>query len=64
MDSPHAGAPRSRAGHGDLGNSDGSRSRIAPIVLIGQLQNRGILPWRTALVTDAPTVVHELERWG
>jgi HTH-type transcriptional regulator/antitoxin HigA len=35
----------------------------APIVLIGQLQNRGVLPWRTALVADAPTVVHELERW-
>jgi HTH-type transcriptional regulator/antitoxin HigA len=36
---------------------------IAPIVLVGQLQNRGLLPWRTALVADAPTVVHELERW-
>jgi HTH-type transcriptional regulator/antitoxin HigA len=36
---------------------------IAPIVLIGQLQNQGVLPWRTALVTDAPTVVHEIERW-
>jgi HTH-type transcriptional regulator/antitoxin HigA len=37
---------------------------IAPIVLIGQLQNRGLLPWRTALVADAPTVVHELEQWN
>jgi HTH-type transcriptional regulator/antitoxin HigA len=37
---------------------------IASIVLIGQLQNRGFLPWRTALVTDAPTVVHELEGWA
>ena len=36
---------------------------IAPIVLIGQLQKRGRLPWRTVLVKDAPTVDGELHAW-
>jgi len=37
---------------------------VAPIVLIGHLQNRGVLPWRSVLVADAPTVTDQLERWS
>lgn len=36
---------------------------VAPIVLIGQLQKHGVLPWRTTLVKDAPTVTEALQAW-
>jgi HTH-type transcriptional regulator/antitoxin HigA len=36
---------------------------IAPIVLVGQLQHRKWLDWRTTLAKNAPTVNDVLERW-
>ena len=37
---------------------------VHPIVIIGQLQNRGLLDWRTALVRGAPNVDVHLQRWS
>lgn len=36
---------------------------IHPIVLIGRLQSAGRIPWKTTLVRNAPSVVHELSKW-
>lgn len=36
---------------------------LARIVLIGQLQKRGRLDWRTTLAKNAPSVSEELPRW-
>jgi HTH-type transcriptional regulator/antitoxin HigA len=36
---------------------------LAPIVIIGQLQNDGILEWRSTLARSAPTVTSALETW-
>ena len=36
---------------------------LAPIVVIGQLQNMKRLDWRTSLVRNAPTVTEELASW-
>lgn len=36
---------------------------VHPIVLVGRLQNEGLLSWKTALVRDAPNVIDQLERW-
>lgn len=36
---------------------------LAPIVVIGQLQNAKVLEWRTTLARNAPTVTDELESW-
>lgn len=37
--------------------------QLAPIVVVGQLQNRKLLEWRTALTKNAPTVKNELDAW-
>lgn len=36
---------------------------VHPIVIVGQLQKTGALPWRTALVRGAPNVVSYLKAW-
>lgn len=36
---------------------------VAPIVLVGQLQHRNWLDWRTTLAKSAPTVNDALKRW-
>jgi HTH-type transcriptional regulator/antitoxin HigA len=36
---------------------------LAPIVIVGQLQNEGVLEWRTALAKNAPSVTPELGTW-
>ena len=36
---------------------------IHPIVLIGRLQKRGDIPWKTTLVRDAPSVLAQLGTW-
>lgn len=36
---------------------------LAPIVIVGQLQRRQVLDWRTTLARDAPTVTEVLETW-
>lgn len=33
------------------------------MVLIGHLQWRELIPWRSTLVRDAPTVTTQLNRW-
>ncbi|WP_413600318.1 transcriptional regulator [Curtobacterium sp. Curtsp57] len=38
--------------------------KVHPIVLVGQLQKRGVLDWRTALVRGAPNVDDQLQRWN
>lgn len=40
-----------------------ARLHIAPIVLVGQLQHRGRLDWRSSHVKGAPTVNESLESW-
>ncbi len=40
-----------------------SQHDLAPIVVVGQLQNEGVLDWRTALAKNAPSVGDELEAW-
>lgn len=37
--------------------------RVAPIVVVGQLQHRGRLDWRTTLAKDAPSVYDALGSW-
>lgn len=37
--------------------------KVAPIVVVGQLQHRGRLDWRTTLARNAPAVAHVLENW-
>ena len=37
---------------------------VAPIVVIGQLQHRHRLDWRTTLARNAPTVAYALEKWN
>lgn len=36
---------------------------VHPIVIVGRLQKAGMLPWRTALVKNAPNVVPYLRSW-
>lgn len=36
---------------------------LAPIVIVGQLQNNGILEWRSTHARNAPTVTTALETW-
>lgn len=36
---------------------------VHPMVLIGRLQKEGLVPWKTTLVRNAPSVVGELEEW-
>jgi len=36
---------------------------LAPIVIVGQLQNSGRLDWRSTLAKNAPTVTEELASW-
>jgi HTH-type transcriptional regulator/antitoxin HigA len=36
---------------------------LAPIVVIGRLQNMKRLDWRTSLAKNAPTVIEELKSW-
>lgn len=38
--------------------------QVHPIVVIGRLQKSGSLPWRTALVKDAPSAVPYLQTWS
>ena len=40
------------------------RMSVNPIVVIGQLQQRKLLDWRTQLVKGAPTVIDELATWA
>ena len=44
-------------------NQVATRLGIAPILVIGQLQHRGRLEWRTSLAKNAPAVTDALERW-
>lgn len=37
--------------------------KVPPIVLIGRLQNDGLLSWKTTLVREAPEVTGQLEQW-
>lgn len=37
---------------------------IHPIVLVGRLQQDGVVPWRTTLVRGAPTVIRDLQAWA
>ncbi|WP_345763384.1 HigA family addiction module antitoxin [Diaminobutyricibacter sp. McL0608] len=39
-------------------------AKVHPIVVVGQLQNRGDLDWRTQLAKGAPTVTAELNEWN
>jgi HTH-type transcriptional regulator/antitoxin HigA len=36
---------------------------VHPIVVVGRLQNDGVLKWRSALTKDAPTVTRYLQDW-
>jgi HTH-type transcriptional regulator / antitoxin HigA len=36
---------------------------VHPIVIVGRLQNSGVLSWRSALTKDAPTVTRYLKDW-
>ncbi|MFL6118783.1 HigA family addiction module antitoxin [Actinophytocola sp.] len=36
---------------------------VHPIVIVGRLQNRGVLTWRSALAKDAPAVSKYLLKW-
>jgi HTH-type transcriptional regulator / antitoxin HigA len=36
---------------------------VHPIVIVGRLQNRGVLSWRSALAKDAPTVTKYMQHW-
>ncbi|WP_105034795.1 XRE family transcriptional regulator [Cryobacterium aureum] len=40
-----------------------AQHNLAPIVVIGQLQNAGVLDWRTTLARNAPTVTEQLKGW-
>lgn len=40
------------------------RLKVHPIVVIGQLQKRGIVDWKTQLVRGAPTVTSALAVWN
>lgn len=40
------------------------RLSVNPIVVIGQLQQKKVLDWRTQFVKGAPTVTDELATWG
>lgn len=44
--------------------NEAARLGINPIVVIGRLQNRNDLDWRTQLVKNAPTVNGEMAKWG
>lgn len=44
-------------------NQTAAELRIHPIVLIGRLQRERLLPWRTPLVKDAPSVDAQLTTW-
>ena len=37
--------------------------KVHPITLIGRLQKEGTLSWKTALASNAPTVIAQLECW-
>ncbi|RJQ87447.1 HigA family addiction module antitoxin [Amycolatopsis panacis] len=37
---------------------------VHPIVVIGRLQREGVLPWRTALVKNAPSATPYLKAWN
>ena len=36
---------------------------VHPIVIIGRLQKRGVLTWRSVLAKDAPSVTSHLQKW-
>jgi HTH-type transcriptional regulator/antitoxin HigA len=42
---------------------EAKRLGVNPVVVIGQLQNQGLLDWRTQLVRDAPNVTEQLATW-
>lgn len=44
-------------------NTVATERRLAPIVVVGQLQKRGVLDWRTTLAKEAPNVDDVLARW-
>ncbi|MET3565556.1 HTH-type transcriptional regulator/antitoxin HigA [Leifsonia sp. 563] len=45
-------------------NERADEAGVHPIVVVGQLQSRGDLDWRTQLAKGAPTVSDELKSWG
>lgn len=40
------------------------RLHVHPIILVGRLQNDGLIPWKTVLTRNAPTVDSALESWN
>ena len=54
--------PPQRIGTGWVEHVAATRG-LAPIVVVGQLQNEGVLEWRTTLAKDAPSVAPALETW-
>lgn len=44
-------------------NRVASERRLSPIVIVGQLQKRQVLDWRTTLARNPPTVTEALETW-
>jgi len=54
--------PPSRVGAGWVKSVAGDRG-LAPIVVIGQLQQSHVLDWRTTLARNAPTVTDALATW-
>ncbi|CCG02729.1 helix-turn-helix transcriptional regulator [Blastococcus saxobsidens] len=54
--------PPARIGAGWV-DSVASERRLAPIVIVGQLQQSQVLDWRTTLARNAPTVTGVLETW-
>ena len=54
--------PRARVGAGWVDAVADERG-LAPIVIVGQLQRRQVLDWRTTLARNAPTVTEVLATW-
>lgn len=42
---------------------EAERLQVPEIVLIGNLQNRKLIPWKTSLVRNAPSAIPGLEEW-
>lgn len=54
--------PPARVGSGWI-NAVANERGLAPIVIVGQLQQRQFLDWRTTLARNAPTVTDSLATW-
>ncbi len=55
-------APPTSIGAGWI-RSIAEERRLAPIVIVGQLQQGGALDWRTTLAKNAPTVTQAMSHW-